>query len=178
MLFQCNISSVSSSNRCGIHFFLLLQSGKILRSGEEAFIREAGDSCGRGEDPSIFGMKVTRQSTCSNLPANNKPSVPVPPPTTGPVAPPVQRLRPGKPVQPHRPPPPSVIPSFHDNSDPYWYRPVSTKPWKRIKTHPADSDRVNEIPSVAAAVEPLTINMVSVVLCVLFTSWVKHAFSR
>lgn len=157
---------------------LHLQSGKILRSGEEAYIREAGDSCGRGEDPSIFGMKVIRQSTCTNFPpkpsnGNNKPSVALAIPPTGSSVATMPRLRPGKPAAPHRPAPPSLIPSFHDNSDPYWYRPVSTKPWKRIKTHSADSDRVNEIPSTAKSNSPLSWTFILTVCMLLQTALIK-----
>ncbi|XP_022710045.1 uncharacterized protein LOC111272726 [Varroa jacobsoni] len=167
----------SFTHRRDVHGFQCF-SGKILRSGEEAYIREAGDSCGRGEDPSIFGMKVIRQSTCTNFPpkpsnGNNKPSVALAIPPTGSSVATMPRLRPGKPAAPHRPAPPSLIPSFHDNSDPYWYRPVSTKPWKRIKTHSADSDRVNEIPSTAKSNSPLSWTFILTVCMLLQTALIK-----
>lgn len=42
------------------NFFSSPQSGKVLQSGKEAYIKEAGHSCIRGEDPLIYGMKITK----------------------------------------------------------------------------------------------------------------------
>ncbi|XP_076335457.1 uncharacterized protein LOC143238801 isoform X2 [Tachypleus tridentatus] len=39
-------------------------SGKISRNGEEAYIKEVGQNCLRGEDPFLYGIKVTRNATC------------------------------------------------------------------------------------------------------------------
>ncbi|KAF7491320.1 hypothetical protein SSS_06808 [Sarcoptes scabiei] len=41
-------------------------AGKIYRNGDEAYIKEAGESCMRGEDedPLIFGMKIIKQASC------------------------------------------------------------------------------------------------------------------
>lgn len=32
-----------------------------MRRGQEAYIKEAGESCVRGEDPLLFGMKIAKQ---------------------------------------------------------------------------------------------------------------------
>ncbi|XP_003742687.1 uncharacterized protein LOC100901396, partial [Galendromus occidentalis] len=128
----------SFTHRRDVHEFQCF-SGKIIRGGEEAYIREAGESCSRGEDPFIFGMRVTRYSTCSNILSHLGPALQ---PASKPNSP---RNRLQKPAF-HQP---STEKPFHDSTDPYWYRPVSTKPWKRIETHPIDSDHVNEIPSAA-----------------------------
>jgi len=60
-------------------------AGKIFRSGEEVFIKEAGESCIRGEDPQLFGMNITKEAPCprltpSYLPSSRRhPLVPPPP---------------------------------------------------------------------------------------------------
>ena len=43
--------------------------GNIKRNGDEAFIAEIGESCIRGEDPSINEMKITKQASCQRAPA-------------------------------------------------------------------------------------------------------------
>ncbi|KAF8782355.1 hypothetical protein HNY73_012651 [Argiope bruennichi] len=103
-------------------------SGKVLRNGEEAFIKEAGDSCIRGEDPLIYGMKIIKQSSCPQLaPANFVPMRPPWKPMT--YAPPP--LPTGVPKLPNRPSP---------SRDPYWYHTATeqptTKPWKPITGRP------------------------------------------
>ena len=42
-------------------------AGKINRSGEEAFINEAGESCKRGEDPLLVGMNITKEAPCPRI---------------------------------------------------------------------------------------------------------------
>ncbi|KAG8188278.1 hypothetical protein JTE90_012111 [Oedothorax gibbosus] len=43
-------------------------SGKVVNGGREAYIKEAGvSSCIRGEDPIVYGMKITRHATCPDL---------------------------------------------------------------------------------------------------------------
>ncbi|XP_074594666.1 uncharacterized protein LOC141850036 [Brevipalpus obovatus] len=42
-------------------------AGKIMGDGQMAYIREAGDDCIRGEDPMIYGMKITKQAPCPRL---------------------------------------------------------------------------------------------------------------
>jgi hypothetical protein len=42
-------------------------AGKINRSGEEAFIKEAGESCVRGEDPLLVGMNITKEAPCPRI---------------------------------------------------------------------------------------------------------------
>ncbi|GIY78196.1 uncharacterized protein CEXT_619671 [Caerostris extrusa] len=103
-------------------------SGKVLRNGEEAFIKEAGDSCIRGEDPLIYGMKILKQSSCPQLaPANFVPMRPPWKPMTYPPPP----LPTGIPKLPIRPSP---------SRDPYWYHTATeqptTKPWKPITGRP------------------------------------------
>lgn len=39
-------------------------SGKVLNNGKEAYIKEAGHSCIRGEDPVTYGMKITKHASC------------------------------------------------------------------------------------------------------------------
>ena len=43
--------------------------GNIKRNGDEAFIAEIGESCVRGEDPSINEMKITKTASCQRAPA-------------------------------------------------------------------------------------------------------------
>ena len=43
--------------------------GNIKRNGDEAFIAEIGESCIRGEDPSINEMKITKTASCQRTPA-------------------------------------------------------------------------------------------------------------
>ncbi|KAI2811489.1 hypothetical protein BLOT_002666 [Blomia tropicalis] len=51
-------------------------AGKVYRNGDEAYIKEAGEhNCIRGEDPLIFGMKITKQASCPRLS-----NVPIKPP--------------------------------------------------------------------------------------------------
>ena len=45
--------------------------GNIKRNGDEAFIAEIGESCIRGEDPSINEMKITKQASCQRTPASS-----------------------------------------------------------------------------------------------------------
>lgn len=42
--------------------------GNIKRNGDEAFIAEIGESCIRGEDPSINEMKIVKQASCQRAP--------------------------------------------------------------------------------------------------------------
>ena len=44
-------------------FIVRLQAGNIAKNGNEVFIKEAGSDCIRGEDPTIFGMKIVKQGT-------------------------------------------------------------------------------------------------------------------
>ncbi|XP_055925741.1 uncharacterized protein LOC129957449 [Argiope bruennichi] len=57
-------------------------SGKVLQGGKEAYIKEAGHSCIRGEDPLIYGMRITRHATCPDigLSVSNRPRYPTIPP--------------------------------------------------------------------------------------------------
>ncbi|GBN53886.1 hypothetical protein AVEN_103489-1, partial [Araneus ventricosus] len=57
-------------------------SGKVLQGGKEAYIKEAGHSCIRGEDPLIYGMRITRHATCPDvgLSVSNRPRYPTVPP--------------------------------------------------------------------------------------------------
>lgn len=101
-------------------------SGTVLRNGEEAFIKEAGDSCIRGEDPLIYGMKIVKQSSCMQIaPAT---FVPVRPPWRPVTAVPPASHPSGSP--PMRPTP----------RDPYWYNAgtetPTTRPWKPITGRP------------------------------------------
>lgn len=43
--------------------------GNIKRNGDEAFIAEIGESCIRGEDPSINEMKIAKTASCQRAPA-------------------------------------------------------------------------------------------------------------
>ena len=45
--------------------------GNIKRNGDEAFIAEIGESCIRGDDPSINEMKITKQASCQRTPASS-----------------------------------------------------------------------------------------------------------
>ncbi|KAL1444029.1 hypothetical protein MTO96_045709, partial [Rhipicephalus appendiculatus] len=51
-------------------------SGKIIRSGDEAYIKEAGESCTRGEDPLLYGMKIAKQASCNTVLPPRPPPVP------------------------------------------------------------------------------------------------------
>lgn len=42
--------------------------GNIKRNGDEAFIAEIGESCIRGDDPSINEMKIIKQASCQRTP--------------------------------------------------------------------------------------------------------------
>lgn len=114
-------------------------SGKIIRRGEEAYIKEAGESCIRGEDPLLYGMKISKQASCNA-------AVPPPPPPEPPIR--VASLPPS--LLPHKPgnrPSSPLVPPLHPNThDPYWYRAdtehPSTKTWKSVTGRP----RLNEIP--------------------------------
>lgn len=112
-------------------------SGKIIRHGEEAYIKEAGESCIRGEDPLLYGMKISKQASCNALaPA-------VEPPLRNPVVPPHRKAS-------SRPPGPLVPPLHPNTHDPYWYRAdtaPSTKTWKAVTGRP----RLNEIPGSSTA---------------------------
>ncbi|XP_015903977.1 uncharacterized protein [Parasteatoda tepidariorum] len=57
-------------------------SGKVLQSGKEAYIKEAGLSCIRGEDPLIYGMKITKHASCPDvgLSVSHGPRYPTSPP--------------------------------------------------------------------------------------------------
>ncbi|KAG1670312.1 hypothetical protein GQR58_017052 [Nymphon striatum] len=39
----------------------------MIKSGTEAFIKEAGTNCERGEDPELYGMRLNRQAVCNQL---------------------------------------------------------------------------------------------------------------
>lgn len=106
-------------------------SGKIIRRGEEAYIKEAGESCVRGEDPLLYGMKISKQASCNAL-------APEPPPQS-----PVAEVPPYRKAS-SRPPGPLVPPLHPNTHDPYWYRAdaPSTKTWKAATGRP----RLNEIP--------------------------------
>ncbi|CAG2112019.1 unnamed protein product, partial [Medioppia subpectinata] len=114
-------------------------AGKIYRSGDEAFIKEAGESCVRGEDPLIFGMKITKHASCPRQPPitsyvpirpNWKPDKGFPmPPHQPSVYPPIRPLpAPGiKPILSPAPPRPAIT------RDPYWYdadTQPTTKSWR------------------------------------------------
>lgn len=110
-------------------------SGKIIRSGDEAYIKEAGESCIRGEDPLLYGMKIAKQASCNTV------LPPRPPPVRAPSLPP--RKIGGRPL----------VPPLHPNThDPYWYRAEtqhpSTKTWKAVTGRP----RLNEIPGSGAGI--------------------------
>ncbi|XP_023230618.1 uncharacterized protein LOC111630705 [Centruroides sculpturatus] len=118
-------------------------SGKILQNGEEAYIKEAGESCIRGEDPLIYGMKIMKQASCPQLPPVT--FVPVNPPWI-PSTPSVAR-------------PPS--------RDPYWYQTEpeesTTKPWKPITRRPPPettaSANVSRYSSVIFAISAIFLAM-------------------
>lgn len=131
-------------------------SGKIIRSGEEAYIKEAGESCIRGESPLLYGMKITKQASC-NTPLLSPAYVPAP-------APP--RKAPSHPASP-------MVPPLHPNThDPYWYHAETqhpgTKPWKPVTGRP----RLNEIPgssdsSSARTAGSLLLTAVLLTVCLL-----------
>ncbi|CAN8004115.1 unnamed protein product, partial [Ixodes hexagonus] len=108
-------------------------SGKIIRHGEEAYIKEAGESCIRGEDPLLYGMKISKQASCNAL-------APAPEPPARPpgISPPRKASS--------RPPGPLVPPLHPNTHDPYWYRAdsPSTKTWKAVTGTPLTSSRIPE----------------------------------
>ncbi|RWS26210.1 hypothetical protein B4U80_05905 [Leptotrombidium deliense] len=113
-------------------------TGKIMKNGEEVFIKEAGESCIRGEDPLIFGMKITKQASCPRLlPVASY----VPIRTNWPLR--ADKMIPHKvaaypPIRavPQQTAPQPIIPAARPavTKDPHWYQAEmpSTKPWKPI----------------------------------------------
>ncbi|XP_022235046.1 uncharacterized protein LOC106475142 [Limulus polyphemus] len=88
-------------------------SGKVLRNGEEAYIKEVGQNCLRGEDPFLYGIKVTRDATCPLNPLTSYL------PTRTPWRPSPKVQSPKQPL--------TVTPSFRPTRWP-WNPPHSTQP--------------------------------------------------
>ncbi|XP_022258721.1 uncharacterized protein LOC106474711, partial [Limulus polyphemus] len=42
--------------------------GKVVKNGDEAYIKEAGESCARGKDLFTLGMKIIKQVSCPQVP--------------------------------------------------------------------------------------------------------------
>lgn len=56
----CNLRHMKIYSFLVCFFFLVEQTG-LVKSGKEAFIKEAGKNCERGEDPVLYGMRLNRQ---------------------------------------------------------------------------------------------------------------------
>ncbi|RWS03145.1 hypothetical protein B4U79_08850, partial [Dinothrombium tinctorium] len=120
-------------------------TGKIQKNGEEAFIKEAGDSCIRGEDPLIFGMKITKQASCPRLlpVASYVPVRPNWPTRSDKIIP--HKLPAYPPIRPQpRPAPQPIIPAAARpaaTKDPHWYQAElpATKPWNPAMNTPRSS---------------------------------------
>ncbi|XP_022254009.1 uncharacterized protein LOC106469744 [Limulus polyphemus] len=80
--------------------------GKVMKNGDEAYIKEAGETCTRGQDPITVGMKITKQVSCPQVPVT---FVPVRPPWRSELTPPTQDIGPS-------------------GGDSYWYQRDNDRP--------------------------------------------------
>ncbi|KFM60337.1 hypothetical protein X975_02466, partial [Stegodyphus mimosarum] len=119
-------------------------SGKVLQSGKEAYIKEAGHSCIRGEDPLIYGMQITKHASCPDLglSVSHVPKYP----TLGPdnVEDPLYRPVP---------------------NDPYWYQKENDNVNSRDRKSPTRSTKEEEH-NLNSAILPANC-ILSLLLCVL-----------
>ncbi|XP_076347255.1 uncharacterized protein LOC143245154 isoform X2 [Tachypleus tridentatus] len=94
--------------------------GKVFKNGNEAYIKEAGERCSRGEDPFTRGMKITKQVSCPQVPVT---FVHVKPPWGSALTPPSQDIAPA-------------------GGESYWYQHETNKP----TTPPGKSETAEQRP--------------------------------
>ncbi|XP_054716850.1 uncharacterized protein LOC129226274 [Uloborus diversus] len=120
-------------------------SGKVLQSGREAYIKEAGHSCKRGEDPILFGMKITKLASCPDLGLSVSHGNRYP--TVGPVSSNDPFYRP--------------VPN-----DPYWYQKENDDIEQKDRKSPTRSTKHKE--NIVNRSSSYTVNKILLLFCILF----------